>query len=162
MSARDAQTDVSGIYGAPYEPCYLARRLEQIAVSIFLDLNEHLNLTPTQYSALGAISDFPGYEQRVIARLIAVDRSTINGVTKRLEAAGLLVRKLVGRTITLTLTEKGESLLRSVRNSDPKHKEMFLSPLTKKQSEQFIKLMRKVVEGNNEASRTPMEFPTPK
>lgn len=162
MSTQDEDSDVSGIYGAPYEPCYLARRLEQIAVSIFLDLNKHLNLTPTQYAALGAISDFPDYEQRVIARLIAVDRSTINGVTKRMEAAGLLIRKPIGRTITLTLTEKGESLLASVRSSELKHKEIFLSPLTEKQSEQFIDLMRKVVEGNNEASRTPMERPAAK
>ncbi len=154
--------DTSEIFGAPYEPCYLVRRLDQISVSIFIDLNKDLKLTPTQYAALGAIGDFPGYEQRVIARLIAVDRTTINGVTSRLTDAGLVTREKSGRSITLTLTKTGEKLLEAGRMNDTEHSERFLSPLTQRQREQFIVLLRKVVDGNNDASRAPMQLPDPK
>ncbi len=156
------KAQISEKFGEPYEPCYLARRLEQIAVSIFYDLNADLKLTPIQYAALNAIRDYPGYEQRVIARVIAVDRSTINGVTARLSEAGLVVREKAGRNISLTLTPNGKKLLKGVTNNDIKHRKRFLSPLTENQQEQFLTLLRKVVWGNNSSSRAPMEKPAPR
>ncbi len=161
-STDDSKTRISEKFGEPYEPCYLARRLEQIAVSIFYDINADLKLTPIQYAALNAIRDYPSYEQRVIARVIAVDRSTINGVTSRLSEAGLVIRKKEGRSILLSLTPKGKKLLKGVTNNDFKHRELFLSPLTGKQQEQFLTLLRKVVWGNNSSSRAPMERPAEK
>ncbi len=164
MNSPEAKTDSkdSGLYGASYEPCYLIRRLDQIAVSIFHDLNKHLKLTPTQFAALGAISDFPGHDQRAIARLIAVDRTTINGVTKRLSAAGLVVREKDGRNINLTLTAEGRALRESVTENDVAHAELLLKPLDQKEREDFLILMRKLVDGNNDASRAPMGKPKPK
>lgn len=158
-SESNSEFDTSKIYGEPYEPCYLARRLEQIAVSIFYDLNAKSKLTPIQYAALNAIRDYPDHEQRVIARVIAVDRSTINGVTSRLAAAGLVIRKRAGRSISLSLTAKGIRMLDEGTTNDVLHAELFLAPLTEKQREQFLGLLRKVVEGNNRASRSPMERP---
>lgn len=150
----------AALYGAPYEPAYLARRFDQIAVSIFFDLNEGRNLTPSQYSALGAIRDFPNSEQLVIARIIAVDRSTINCVTKRLEASGLISRTLAKGKIWLNMTAEGEQLLDELAPNSVEHSERFLAPLTLRQKEQFLHLLRKVVEGNNHASRTPVELPS--
>ncbi len=158
----NSKSGISEKFGEPYEPCYLARRLEQIAVSIFYDLNADLMLTPIQYAALNAIRDYPSYEQRVIAKVIAVDRSTINGVTSRLSEAGLVIREKAGRNISLSLTPKGSKLLKGVSNNDFKHRERFLSPLTENQREQFLTLLRKVVWGNNASSRAPMEKPASK
>lgn len=154
--------DTSPLYGAPYEPAYLARRFDQIAVSLFLDINRDLKLTPSQYAALGAIADFPNSEQLAISRLIAVDRSTISGVTKRLEAAGLITRSVVKGKMRLNVTPQGQDLLAGVLENARLHSERFLSPLTDRQKGQFLHLLRKVVQENNHESRTPVHSPTKK
>ncbi len=154
-------SDTSQLYGAPYEPAYLARRFDRIAVSLFLEINRDLKLTPAQYAALGAISDFPNSEQLAISRLIAVDRSTISGVTKRLEVAGLITRSVVKGKMRLAVTSQGSALLEDALDNARLHSERFLSPLTDRQKAQFLRLLRKVVEENNHESRTPVRAPSP-
>lgn len=164
FSDRDAGSDKD--HGNDFEfqgePGHMVRRLHQIGVSIFLDLMKEFDLTPIQYGALNAIGTHPGYEQRQIARMIAVDRTTINAVTKRLAERGLLIRKPIGRRIDLWLTDQGHRLLDAASPKTPIHSDVLLAPLTSAQRRQFVKLLKRVVDGNNSVSRVPMEKPDQK
>ena len=73
-------------------PGYLIRRLQQIAVAVFLQETEACNITPVQYAALQTVQRSPGIDQRSLARTIGFDTSTIGGVIDRLEARGLVQR----------------------------------------------------------------------
>ena len=62
------------------------RRLQQIAVAIFLQDTEGFGVTPVQYGVLLTVSRQPGLDQRTLAALMGLDTSTTAGVVDRLEA----------------------------------------------------------------------------
>ena len=141
------------------EPGHLVRRLHQIAVSIFFDLMSEFDLTPIQYAILNAVDAHPGYEQRQIATLIAVDRTTINAVTTKLAQRGLIVREPIGRRIDLWVTKEGQALLRDASPRTALHADRVLEPLTPSQRQDFQHLLQQVVDGNNSISRVPQKKP---
>ena len=73
-----------------HKPGYLIRRLQQMAVSIFLEETAKFEITPVQYAALAAVSAYPGIDQLRLANAIGFDRTTISGVIDRMEAKALL------------------------------------------------------------------------
>src|SRR5258706_12446801 len=73
-------------------PGHLIRRLQQIAVAIFMDEFKELDISPVQHIALVAVRDRPGLEQQAIADLIAIDRSSAGRVFLFLEQRGLIAR----------------------------------------------------------------------
>ncbi|MCA0451745.1 MAG: MarR family transcriptional regulator, partial [Proteobacteria bacterium] len=77
-------------------PGHLARRFQQIAVSVFMAEAEAAgyDLTPVQYAALAAVAANKGIDQATLAGLIAYDRTTIGGVVDRLEQKGLVSRRV--------------------------------------------------------------------
>lgn len=141
------------------EPGHLVRRLHQIANSIFIDLMKDYDVTTIQYAVLVTVEAHDGYEQRQIGKLIAIDRATINTVTAKLEKRGLLLREHVGRRIDLHISEKGRALIKGASKMIPHHSQKLLAPLTKTQRATFVKLLEKVVEGNNSMSRVPVKAP---
>src|SRR5262245_44514998 len=62
------------IYG---KPGHLIRRLQQIAVAIFMEEAKAFDITPVQYAALLAIDLHPGIDQTTLVNTIAFDNSTI-------------------------------------------------------------------------------------
>jgi DNA-binding MarR family transcriptional regulator len=95
-------------------PGHQVRRLQQIAVAIFLQETEPFGITPVQSAAMLTVADSAGMDQRTIARSIGFDTSTIAGVIDRLESRGLLRRrmsKLDARVRLVTLTDMGRELL---------------------------------------------------
>jgi len=72
-------------------PGHLIRRLQQIAVAIFMAETKRFNITPVQYSAILAIEHHPGIDQTALCNIIAYDRSTIGDVVTRLERKKLEV-----------------------------------------------------------------------
>ena len=73
-------------------PGHYIRRLQQIAVAVFLQETEQHGLTPVQYSALQGIENSPCVDQRTLARTIGFDTSTTASVIDRLESRGLVMR----------------------------------------------------------------------
>src|ERR1019366_1570710 len=67
------------------KPGYLFRRMQQIAVSIFVEECRAYDLTPVQYAALVAIRTHPGIDATRLSAVIAFDRSTLGNVIERLE-----------------------------------------------------------------------------
>lgn len=141
-------------------PGYFIRRLQQIAVAVFLQETEAHGLTPVQYSALQGVMNNPGIDQRTLAGAIGFDTSTIASVIDRLEARGLVLRSASPtdkRVRLLTLTAEGGRLLQEVVPAMLRAQERMLDPLSRAERAEFMRMLRLVVSTNNELSRAPSE-----
>jgi DNA-binding MarR family transcriptional regulator len=141
-------------------PGHNIRRLQQIAVAVFLQETEGSGLTPVQFGALQTLANQPGIDQRTLAGAIGFDTSTIAGVVDRLEQRGLLQREVSPvdrRARVLTLTREGQALLAQVVPGMLRAQERILAPLPKGEQAQFLRLLRTLVEANNELSRAPSD-----
>ncbi len=141
-------------------PGHHIRRLHQIAVAIFLQETEGHGLTPVQFAALQAVANEPGTDQRTLAGRIGLDTSTVAGVVDRLEARVLLQRNASPadkRVRLLTLTAEGAALLRAVEPAMRSAQQRMLSPLPKAERGEFMRMLRVLVDANNELSRAPSQ-----
>src|SRR5665213_844134 len=99
------------VYSAPG---HLMRRAQQIAAAIFFDETREFDLTPVQYAALVAIQDRPGIDQSTLVKLIAIDRSTVGNMLRRIEEKHLISRvtpKHNQRIKQLFVAPEGQRLL---------------------------------------------------
>ena len=141
-------------------PGHVIRRLHQIAVGIFHQEVQELNLTPVQFSVLQAVACQPGIDQRTLASAVALDTSTTAGVVDRLEARGLMQRQastLDKRVRQLTLTSDGHELLQLAEAPMLRAQALMLAPLSEAEQTQFMYLLRRLVNENNGLSRAPSE-----
>ena len=144
------------------QPGHAIRRLHQISLGIFHQETEDLNITPVQYAILQTVRDLPGCDQRTLAGRIALDTSTTAGVVDRLEARGLLLRRVSPtdrRVRLLALTPAGELLLAQTLPGMERTQERILEPLSPEQRRQFMELLQQLVTENNDLSRAPSERP---
>lgn len=142
-------------------PGHYIRRLQQIAVAIFLQETEGHGVTPVQYAALQTVANSPGIDQRSLARAIGFDTSTIAAVVDRLEARGLLLRAVSPddrRVRLLTLTADGQRTLEAVIPGMRRAQERMLEPLPKAERTEFMRMLKQIVIANNELSRAPSEL----
>ena len=141
-------------------PGHYIRRLQQIAVAIFLQETEAHGLTPVQFAALSKVDQNPGIDQRTLAGSIGLDTSTIAGVIDRLEARGLMQRNASPqdrRVRLLSLTADGQALLKATEPDMLKAQQRILEPLPPAERELFMGMLRKLVSANNELSRAPSD-----
>lgn len=141
-------------------PGHYIRRLQQIAVAIFLQEAEAQGVTPVQYAALQTVRNQPGIDQRGLARAIGFDTSTIAAVIDRLEARGLLQRTIAPddrRVRLLTLTAEGQRVLEAVIPAMRRAQERMLEPLPRAERAEFMRMLKQIVTANNELSRAPSE-----
>ncbi|KRB86503.1 hypothetical protein ASE00_07330 [Sphingomonas sp. Root710] len=137
---------------------FLVRQLYQIVLALFLEVSSDIDVTPVQYAALQAIRDNPDNDQRLIGGLIAVDRTTINVVSLRLEQKGWIVRHVIGgRRLHLELTQAGRQVLIDMAKVIPAHAERILAPLEPAQRDSFMAMLKTLVEQNNDLSRAPLQ-----
>src|SRR6201987_2513310 len=111
MPSKPTPITMDAVYTAPG---YLFRRMQQIAVAIFMEECRSFELTPVQYAALVAIRTHPGIDATRLSAVIAFDRSTLGNVIERLEAKELIERKPAAqdkRVKLLYLTKLGVALL---------------------------------------------------
>src|SRR5438445_13007337 len=97
------------------KPGYLFRRMQQIAVAIFVEECRAFDLTPVQFAALVAIHTHPGIDATRLSAVIAFDRSTLGNVIERLENKEFIERKPSRgdkRIKLLYQTRSGAALLR--------------------------------------------------
>lgn len=139
-------------------PGHLARRVQQLAVALFVDEVGEIGLTPVQYSALQTVCNQPGIDQKTLAATIAYDTSTIAGVIDRLEARGLLARQVSPtdrRAKLLTPTVEGIQTLAAVVPRMLRAQDRLLEPLAAADRKEFMRMMRAVIEANAELSTIP-------
>src|SRR5438552_2447416 len=141
------------------KPGYLFRRMQQIAVAIFMEECRAFDLTPVQYAALVAIQTHPGIDATRLSAVIAFDRSTLGSVIERIEAKGLIERKPSPddkRIKLLYLTRSGAVLLRDSMPSVGRAQARMLRPLKAADRKTLMALLVQLVDLNNEASRVPL------
>ena len=141
------------------KPGYLFRRMQQIAVSIFVEECKAFELTPVQYAALVAIRTHPGIDATRLSAVIAFDRSTLGSVIERLEAKDYIARKSSPgdkRVKLLYLTRSGATVLRSIMPSVDRAQARMLAPLKPADRKMLLALLAQLVDLNNEVSRVPL------
>jgi len=147
---------IDAVYAAPG---YLFRRMQQIAVSIFMEECKAFDLTPVQYAALIAIHTHPGIDATRLSAVIAFDRSTLGSVIERLQAKDYVERKPAPedkRIKLLHLTRSGAAILREIIPAVERAQARMLEPLKPADRKQLMGLMSQLVDLNNEASRVPL------
>ena len=156
MPSKSPPITMDAVYTAPG---YLFRRMQQIAVAIFMEECRAFELTPVQYAALIAIRTHPGIDATRLSAVIAFDRSTLGSVIERLEAKQLIERKPAStdkRVKLLHLTKAGASLLRDIMPSVDRAQARMLQPLKPGDRKTLLGLLTQLVDLNNEASRVPL------
>ena len=141
------------------KPGYLFRRMQQIAVAIFVEECKAYDLTPVQYATLVAIRTHPGIDATRLSAVIAFDRSTLGNVIERLEAKGYIERKPSRgdkRIKLLYQTRSGAALLRDSMPSVDRAQARMLRPLKAADRKTLMALLVQLVDLNNEASRVPL------
>jgi len=139
-------------------PGHYIRRLQQIAVGVFMEETHEAGITPVQYAALHAVASHPGIDQSTLASGIGFDTSTIGGVIDRLQARGWVQRRVLPedrRVRQLFVTNEGEALLSDVQDAVLRTQARILAPLNRTEQKEFLRLLKVLVETNNEASRAP-------
>jgi DNA-binding MarR family transcriptional regulator len=147
---------MDAVYSAPG---YLFRRMQQIAVSIFVEECRTHDLTPVQFAALVAIHSHPGIDATRLSAVIAFDRSTLGNVIERLETKQYIERKPARedrRVKLLHLTKAGATLLRDIMPSVDRAQARMLQPLKPADRKTLVALLAQLVDLNNEASRVPL------
>ncbi|MBR1221368.1 MarR family transcriptional regulator [Bradyrhizobium sp. U87765 SZCCT0131] len=156
MPNKDDHPSMDDVYT---KPGYLFRRMQQIAVSIFMEECKTFDLTPVQYAALVAIRSHPGIDATRLSAVIAFDRSTLGSVLERLETKGYVQRKPGAddkRVKLLHLTPSGAALLREVMASVDRAQARMLEPLKPADRKTLLGLLIQLVDLNNEVSRVPL------
>jgi DNA-binding MarR family transcriptional regulator len=141
------------------KPGYLFRRMQQIAVAIFVEECKAYDLTPVQYAALVAIHTHPGIDATRLSAVIAFDRSTLGNVIERLEGKRYVERRPARedkRVKLLHLTRSGATLLRNIMPSVDRAQARMLQPLKSADRKVLMALLSQLVDLNNEASRVPL------
>ncbi|RTE89087.1 MULTISPECIES: MarR family transcriptional regulator [Bradyrhizobium] len=151
-----APITIDAVYAAPG---YLFRRMQQIAVSIFMEECKAFDLTPVQYAALIAIHTHPGIDATRLSAVIAFDRSTLGSVIERLQAKDYIERKPAPedkRIKLLYLTRSGAAILREIIPAVERAQARMLEPLKPADRKTLMGLLSQLVDLNNEASRVPL------
>jgi MarR family transcriptional regulator, lower aerobic nicotinate degradation pathway regulator len=156
MPNKSAPLTMDAVYT---KPGYLFRRMQQIAVAIFVEECKAFDLTPVQYASLVAIRTHPGIDATRLSAVIAFDRSTLGNVIERLEAKQFIERKPSRedrRVKLLYLTEAGVTLLRDIMPSVDRAQARMLQPLKPADRKTLMALLTQLVDLNNESSRVPL------
>lgn len=125
-------------------PGFILKRVQQVAMALFLEECKRFGMTPSQYQALCAIHEYPGIAQSALGRLIGQDRSTIALVVKLLldrELVRTTVNVSDRRSVSLTLEDAGKKMLRRVAPAARRAQDKLLAPLPKGKRELFLALL---------------------
>jgi DNA-binding MarR family transcriptional regulator len=138
------------------QPGHLIRRAQQIAVSMFYDALGR-DVTPVQYAVLRRLQDRPGIDQVTLAREVALDTSTTADIAARLETKGWIVREVLPRRQRrLVLTPAGQAVLARLVPGLMLMNDSLLQRLDAAERVEFMRLLRKFVQFNNDQSQAPM------
>ena len=148
-------------------PGFLVRRLHQIHGAMFAEECGAFNITPVQYGLMTILleqpgrSEQPGLDQISLGSELGIDRTNVADVLVRLEDRGLVRRQVsrADRRMKLaSLTKEGEALTRRMETHMKRAQERLMAPLGKSNRAQFLELLGRLVDANNEWSRAPLRM----
>lgn len=126
---------------------FLLRRAHQRHTALFQERMAPLDLTPTQFNALIRVVELGSVTQNQLGRLSAMDPATIQGVVRRLEDRGLLLRRpdpADRRATLLTATPDGADLAARAVSHGHDITAATLAPLTPLERLRLLDLLRKL------------------
>jgi DNA-binding MarR family transcriptional regulator len=137
---------------------HLLRRCHQIAVAIFLDECAQFGLTPIQFAVLDSLLGNGPQDQVTLGGAVALDRTTISLVIRKLEQRKLLRREKSThdqRAKIVTITAAGKYLLGDALQAVETAQQRIVAPLNEAETGQLLHLLEKLANGNNALSRAP-------
>jgi DNA-binding MarR family transcriptional regulator len=142
-------------------PGFLVRRLHQIHMAIFLNECAAEQVTPIQWGILTIVKSRPGVGQVELADELGLDRSNVANVVDRLTRRGVVkqtVSKLDRRKRSIAITPKGLALMTRFQPKAERAQRRLLEVLSKEERQQFMSLLSRLVDQNNEFSRAPIRL----
>jgi DNA-binding MarR family transcriptional regulator len=142
-------------------PGFLVRRLHQIHMAIFLNECAAEQVTPIQWGILTIVKSRPGVGQVELAEELGLDRSNVANVVDRLTRRGVLkqtVSKLDRRKRSIAITPKGVALMAQFQPKAERAQRRLLEVLSNEERQQFMNLLSRLVDQNNEFSRAPIRL----
>lgn len=127
---------------------HLLHRAEQLAAERF-SLLVGRDVTLRQFAVLAAIAQAPGVSQAELVRRTGVDRSTIAGITARLQKAGLIERadsETDKRANAVTLTAAGQQMLKAATKHARAADAAILDALPRAKRKTFLSILVKLAE----------------
>jgi DNA-binding MarR family transcriptional regulator len=135
----------------PRVPAALARRFQQVCATMVADAIAGEDVVQLEYGSLIALEIEPGIDQRRLADAMGIDPSNASLIVERLEAKGLIERRINGadrRARELYLTSKGKALWRRLRVTGRVANAAVLAPLAPRERELFLDMLIRVIQGN--------------
>ena len=126
---------------------HLLRSAHERASAVCSEVLGKSELTPAQYFALARLNEVGRLSQNHLGRLTAMDPATIQGVIQRLEARGLVDRRVDmhnRRRKVLQLTPSGQSLIEQLQGVTVEANDAILAPLNAGEREIFMHLLRRI------------------
>lgn len=142
------------------QPGHLARRLQQLAVALFVEEVAEIGLTPVQYAALHAICRQAGIDQKTLAQTISYDAATIGGVIDRLETRGLVQREVSPndrRVRLVSPTAEGLKVLKASLPRVQRTQDRLLEPLSAAERKELMRMLNVLIEANASLGTTSTE-----
>ncbi|CAB3746491.1 MarR family winged helix-turn-helix transcriptional regulator [Paraburkholderia solisilvae] len=140
-------------------PGFLIRRLHQIHVALFIEECAPEGITPVQYSILTALDQMGPSEQIALSNAVGLDRANTADVIARLAERRFIQRRgsrTDKRKKVAELTDIGRALLARLETGVERAHERTLAALPEKDRKQFMAYLVRLVDTNNELSRTPI------
>jgi DNA-binding MarR family transcriptional regulator len=134
---------------------HLLHRAGQCAEVIFTNETGKTDLTPRQFAILASVSQQPDISQTGLVEQTGVDRSTLADIVRRLVKKGLLQRKRTrrdARMYAVRLTQKGQSMLNSLKPAAARVDQRLLSVLKADQRGSFIDALGEIVRAMSRAA----------
>ncbi|MEP9379451.1 MarR family transcriptional regulator [Aquabacter sp. CN5-332] len=139
-------------------PGFLARRMHQIHVALFMEKCGAFGVTPVQYSLLSALAGRGTADQTTLAADIALDRTTTTGALKRLQARGLIERAVSQqdqRARACKLTPEGAKLLAQMETAAVEAHAATIAALSREEQDALIRLLGRIVRANSDVTDLP-------
>jgi len=130
-------------------------------MAIFLKECAAEQVTPIQWGILTIVKSRPGAGQVELADELGLDRSNVANVVDRLTRRGVLkqtVSKLDRRKRSIAITPKGIALMTRFQPKAERAQRRLLEVLSEEERQQFMSLLSRLVDQNNEFSRAPIRL----
>ena len=127
--------------------CFSVGKAARIMSRITKDQLISYGLTSSQFFLLTALYEKDGLLISTLSQKVALDKATLTGVLDRLERDGFTERKADSedrRAIKIHLTAKAEKLREELTELYHDNNCMFLSLLTQKEKEVFLRVINKL------------------
>jgi MarR family transcriptional regulator, temperature-dependent positive regulator of motility len=150
-SRSDEREHTSAVPEGQRVAAHLARRFQQVCLGAISEVTGPAGLSPLELSALVAIDQVPGIDQRGLASRIAIDTVSASHALAHLERHGWVDREVDPndrRARRLTLTRSGAKLRARLRPLLAKAHDQILSALSAAERAQLVELLVRVVESN--------------